>query len=362
MTTPGKVLRALAAGLLMCVLASCGSQAPGNDSPAAPESTQASSGGDLLPPAEGKTQYPLTLESPWGTSELKQRPTRVVALGWYHDAEYMASMGATPVMVFPRVLEEEWMKDAFPHPVEATVKDAEGAYTMEEIAKLKPDLILFTSANLSDNYDKLKTIAPVVTTSTDDPDVKGPWQDRMRAVAKALDLSDAAEAALKKYDEDFVALRAQYPQFAGKTVNATEYFGAQDGLAMTNTEGTTAESLFDAMGFAQSPLRSAVPDTYLSNEQLGELDADLLLTIDSTYNAEAGTSDISQLTDLPLYQNLNVVKNGHAITIAETGTSYIHQGTEHPGILSWGINTSGPIGQLWAAKVLAPIFAEPLGG
>src|SRR5262245_55277299 len=49
---------------------------------AAQATPEASTQGSLLPPAEGMTQYPLTLNTAWGEVTIPERPERVVAASW----------------------------------------------------------------------------------------------------------------------------------------------------------------------------------------------------------------------------------------------------------------------------------------
>lgn len=359
----GSWSRILLSAVLAVTLVGCGSQG-GNPTQNPTQSTTAEqAGNDLLPPAEGRTQYPLTIDSPWGSSELKERPKRIAVLRSAHDAEYLSLLGVTPAVASGDVSEDVWMAGAFPKPIETNLE----AYPLSEIpyeaiASTRPDLIVLTSFDLTEGYDKLKAIAPVVASPADDPTVSAPWQDRMRHLAKVLDLADAAEAAITRTEAEFEALRTNYPQFKDKSINYLVHYGAEYGLILQNRSGESSEQFFDQLGFAHSPIADQATQDGLSNEAISSLDADLMVLADNTYDDESGTSEIGDITDLTLYQNLPVVQQGRTVVITNTLTGFkVGDGAETQGNLPWAIARTGPIGQLWAAKALAPLLVETLG-
>lgn len=292
----------------------------------------------LLPAAEGKTSYPLTLTCPYGTSELEQRPSRIASVSYSHDEEFLSLLGATPVLTLEGVKTDVWMQRAFPQEIEATIPAAAAEeLDFEGIAKAKPDIILATGLDLGNTYEKLSAIAPVVG-APEDTGLKATWEERMRSVAQALDLADAGETAITKVGEDFAALRSQYPRFQDKTINYVVYYDAANGLHLQNGTGDTTAEFFSSLGFAPSPLADeANSEDAMSNEQIGRLEADLLLVSDNSYDVTTGSSRLTDLTDLPLYQNLAVVKEGRTATISNTTDGYIYEGEEHDGNLAWAV-------------------------
>ncbi|MDO5067785.1 MAG: ABC transporter substrate-binding protein [Propionibacteriaceae bacterium] len=350
----------LAGAVLAALLTGCGGST--GETPA-PTSASEQAGADLLPAAEGATSYPLTITSPWGSSELKERPKRIAVLRSAHDAEYLSLLGVTPTLATADMADEAWMVDAFPHPIETTVDfSALDGIPYEEIAKAKPDLIVFSSFDLTESYDKLKAIAPVVAAPKGDDDISAPWQDRMRHLAKVLDLSDAAEAAIAKVENEFATLRDEHPQLQGRSVNYLVHYGAEYGLILQNRTGESSEHFLDQLGLAHSPVADRAPQEGISNEFIGELDADLLVLSDNTYDDTSGTSEIGEITNLPLYQNLPVVQQGRAVVLTNTLTGFKVGEKETEGNLPWAIARTGPIGQLWAARILAPLLDETLQG
>lgn len=82
------------AGLCALAATSCSSTSNGT-----PESSSVSeTTSSLLPAAEGKTEYPLTLTSPYGESVVDKRPTRVATVGANAvDTELLLSWEGSPL-------------------------------------------------------------------------------------------------------------------------------------------------------------------------------------------------------------------------------------------------------------------------
>lgn len=347
-------------------LIACAALAVGCSSASQPTSAESAGAsriaqGALLPPGEGKTTYPLTLETPWGTSTLEKRPERIAVLSSAHDAEYLSLLGVTPVLAPKEITDsasEPWMSGAFPQSVETTTEILTDELPFEAIAKAKPDLIILTSQPLAENYEKLKTIAPVVGAIKSDPEITGPWVERFRAVATALDLSDAGELAIKDADARLAKVKNEFPQLQGKSINYIVYYGSEYGLILQNGAGESSEQFFDQLGLAQSPVRDISSTDPLSNEQIGKLNADLLLLSDNTYDQAAKSTEVTAITDLPIYKNLPVVKDGRAVLLSNGNTSIVIGEQEIQGNLPWAMARTGPLGQVWAAEQLAPILAK----
>ena len=87
----GLIGAALAAALLV---SGCSASAENSKTASTPGSE-----GNALPAAEGTTTYPLTLESPYGTSILEKRPERVAAIVPNAvDTEMLLALGVKPVL------------------------------------------------------------------------------------------------------------------------------------------------------------------------------------------------------------------------------------------------------------------------
>lgn len=92
----GITLIALTATTAAPALSACSPSSPANEAETASTAQGASV---LLPEGEGSTQYPLTLETPFGHTVLDKRPERVaVVSAVVVDTESLLALDAVPVL------------------------------------------------------------------------------------------------------------------------------------------------------------------------------------------------------------------------------------------------------------------------
>ncbi|MFT3799106.1 ABC transporter substrate-binding protein [Microbacterium sp.] len=306
----------------------------------------------LLPAAEGHTTYPLTLQTPWGSTELTERPERIATItGSQDDAEIVVALGGTPALA------SEWTTDPFIEenltqeiPLRFTPGDEE--FPLETIAAAEPDLIIVLGTDLSEAYDKLAAIAPVLgatETGVSEASVAADWETNIRRIGEALDLQDAAQAALDTEEQFFADFREEHPELDGLTASYVVYYGQEDGLLYHSSADSPAAWVFEQMGFATNPLAAEFDyREAVSDELLSQIDADVIVLSDNS------DGDSASLTDRALFQNLGAVQSGRLILIENLGTSFIIDGVESQGNVSWALARSGPLSATWAASHLAP--------
>jgi iron complex transport system substrate-binding protein len=343
-----------AAALPLLGLAACSS---GEDQVGSGAGSSASDGGgagtDLLPPAEGKVSYPLTLSTPWGETVLEKRPQRIASVdAAASDAEYLAAIGVAPVAAPETAQRSIWMLDALPVEIETVYPAGESGYPVEKIAASKPDLIIDTVGDLADSWEKLRAIAPVLGRPTAGAQ-KSSWEDQLDWIAQALDLADAAEQAKQTYQSFFTAAKEENPEFAGLTATYAVFYGGQYGLSYFSTTGSDTEHLFLELGFEANPqAEKFVKDQSVSEESLTDLAADILVMSDNSLG-EDGQSE-------PLFQNLDVVAEDRAIIFDNTVEGFVFDGKETEGNIAWALARSGPLSSTWAAEQLIPMLRSVL--
>ncbi|WP_168581863.1 ABC transporter substrate-binding protein [Gephyromycinifex aptenodytis] len=330
------------------LLSACGTQAE-------PEAAPATSASQLMPAAEGHTKYPLTLTSEYGETVLEERPERVAAIVPNAiDTELLMSLGVTPVLSSKFVNEGGYL-DSYGAGKLTTYDYVMGEdIPIEAIAASKPDLIVAVGwvpgyGELRDYYDKLSTIAPVVTSPKTTQRIIQ-WQDSIRPLGEALDLSDAAEKVIKDHDARFAKIRQENPQFSGLTASWAIYYGPGSGLQYFSQQGSAPAAFLRDLGFSENPLAAEFAnDTKVSDELLSKIDADVLVLGQS---AKASEADMTKLTSRDLFQNLRAVSSGHFVRVPPK--------TDDGGDLLWAITSGGPIGNAWAAEHLVPMIADVL--
>lgn len=362
-----------AAAVLMTgalVLSGCseGEAEAAADSPAETDADAASAEDSLLPPAEGKTEYPLTLETPYGETVLEERPERIVVSGSGNDVELLAALGVTPVAA--SAVSETLVGfaiETLPHEIETLWESGDSQHPAETIAATGPDLIIAdTIAGSADaeEFTQLSDIAPVFGTHNEEDYV---WQDGVRQLGEALDLADRAEEVIKENEAEYQRIRDEYPELDGKTITYFAFWGGEHGASVLNIPGSPSEDNFSRLGFAENPRTEefAADNGSISNELISELDADVVLILSNTSSPE----ELEEFINQPMFQNLEAVQEGRTVEIdmvrkedlsdreiLVNGDNVVYQG--HIGHALGG--SPGPLAGPYLADALVPYFVEAL--
>lgn len=305
---------ALIAGVLALVLALSACGTSGKADP-----TAGSAG--LLPAAEGKTAYPLTLTTNFGETVLPKRPERIAIVGGLGELESFLAMGATPVVTSSKADDWPWFAPYATQLKDATLIDPwADALNVEAIAAAKPDLIVaITLGTLSDEYQKLTAIAPVLAIKGDTEVWKLDWKTITRALAAPLDLTAAGEASIAKTEQYLTDGAAKNPQYRGKTISFVMNRGQEAGLQLVNIADSPLEGVLSEMGFAQHPQRSAVGEGDISLENLKLVEADALLV--ARHGGRGTVEEASAwLEGSEIFKSLDVVKRGDVAFIDPDAT------------------------------------------
>lgn len=342
---------AVAAALAtLAVLTGCSS---GTDTPNSGTSSPTVDTGSLLPPAEGTTRYPLTLDSPYGETVLEERPERIaVVTAWGIEVESLALLDVTPVLI-NELAASSWTLDALPHEIEATYPfAADNWFPAEAIAASDPDLIIVLGDDVSDDYEKLAAIAPVLAgknATFQDYD----WREGTRLIGEALDLQAAADEAIASHDAWLDEYTARNSDFQGTSISyLVAYTEDTSGLTLQNYSGSAPERFFEELGFAASPNADQFEANNIgvSNELISQLDGDVFIVVD---NNSDGVWE--QVQNSPLWQSIAAVQEGRVLLI-ENGPYqsgyYVVDAEQYDGNLPAAISGGGPLATQWAAAQL----------
>jgi len=173
------------------------------------------------PPASTGGGGPLTITHTFGETTISEPPKRVVSAGFTGQDDLLA-LGIVPVAV------TNWFGDqpfgvwpwALPKLGNAkpVVLNLDNGIQVQQIAGLKPDLIVATDAGLDqDTYQKLAAIAPTLAQSDGDAFFE-PWKDQAKAIGQAVYQSGQITSLINGVDKGFTAVADKYPQFKNKRV------------------------------------------------------------------------------------------------------------------------------------------------
>lgn len=304
---------------LLCI--GCG--APPQDSPPfSSEATPATSSGTV-------PGFPLTLSHRLGTITLNAPPQRVVALG-VNDIDTAVALGITPVAINadPFALDgiSPWLQGRIDSG-QTNILPASTDLPFDEIAALKPDLILATGQFGIDNaYAHLSEIAPTLA------DQKGPradtWQAQTLAIGEALGKTDQAKQLIADTEKQIAAIKQDNPGLAGKTFSLSYVFEPTQ-LITVNATDDFAVQFFRELGLTlPSQLTAGNTDTLangvLTPDQINLIDADLILIAFDTRELEGGYKANAN------FQALSAVQKGTYLPIDLS----IASGLRTPSVLS----------------------------
>ena len=302
--------------------------------------------------AGGGGAFPVTIEQADGDVTIEERPQRVVTLD-FPSTDAALALGVVPVGIAEISYLEAGM-----HAWTATALDVAApevftigdGYPLETIARLDPDVILAVGnayPPISENWERLNAIAPVVTALHGQGSRENTWQEGHLQAGRALGLADRAAEQVAEVEGRIAEAREANPVFEGKTVTFFNY--AANVLYLINSNDDTSIKFLRDLGFAGiSDAVAAVPDmpgspgrAEVSSEQYSRIEADLIL----------GTSSDGRLDDLtagPTFARIPAVERGAFLGLdVGRSTSMVY-----PSVLSL----------TYAVEELAPEMARALGG
>ena len=279
----------------------------------------------------------VTIEHRYGTTEVPVDPERIVSLDlqW---TDVLSALDEPPV----GYLADPSAPDGFPWRgdllQDATAMTATDTLPYEQIAALKPDLIVVAYfAQEQADYDKLSAIAPTVATLSDAQ--VDTWQDITTAAGKILGEEDDAAELVASVDGDVAAVAEELPGLEGKTFTLVNYVPGDQFYVVSDPEDG-AVVLFDQLGMEIAPAIVEAGEggpgrVELSLENTELLDADLILVL--TNGAEADT--------IPGWEDLEAVKDD-AVAVLDYA-------------LATAVNTPTPLSIPYSLEELRP---RPGGG
>ncbi|MET9257380.1 ABC transporter substrate-binding protein [Streptomyces sp. NPDC003717] len=236
----------LATGILCLGLASCGSSDDDDKDAGSADSTKSAPSGD------GGGAFPVVIQHSQGKAELKSAPRRVVALSAM-DVDAVLSLGVEPVGAakdpFGKDGVSPWLAGKLDGDTKLinTVPDV----SFEEIAALKPDLILATGDyGIAKNYARLSQIAPTLAptkTAAEDS-----WQSREERVGQALGKPAEAKKAVADTEQQIAATAERYPKLKGKTFSASYAYSATQIATITSPDDFAVKFL-QSLGLEVTP-------------------------------------------------------------------------------------------------------------
>jgi iron complex transport system substrate-binding protein len=161
----------------------------------------------------------VTVTHVFGETRIPKAPTRVVSAGLTEQDDLLA-VGVVPVAVTDWFGGEPFGVWPWAQPklgaAQPVVLNLADGIQVDQIAALKPDLIVATNAGLdADTYTKLTQIAPTVAQSGPDAFFE-PWKTQATVIGQAVFKADDMATLIAGVEDTFKKAAASHQQFSGK--------------------------------------------------------------------------------------------------------------------------------------------------
>ena len=172
-------------------------------------------------PGEVANDGSVTVKHVFGETKIPAPPKRVVSAGFTEQDDLLA-VGVVPIAITDWFGGEPfgvwpWARPKLGGAQPAVLSLADGIQT-DQIAALKPDLIVATNAGLDqETYTKLSAIAPTIAQSGQDAFFE-PWKDQATTIGQAVFKHDDMQTLIAGIDEKFTTAGTDNSQFSGKKV------------------------------------------------------------------------------------------------------------------------------------------------
>ncbi len=300
-------------------------------------------------------EFPVTVDHVYGTTTVEKAPVRVVSVGM-HEQDFLYALGIAPVGV------KEWWGDhayaTWPWAEEARklvnatpeVMTADGI-NIEWVAAQKPDLIIAIYVTMDEAvYNQLSQIAPTVVTPAGYQHWGAPWQAELAIIDKATSGSTAqSDAIIKSFADRYAAVRAEYPQLAGKT-STNVYLEDGGNFTVWGSNDLASKFLID-LGLTFPPELDKLADAdnriTISAEYIDLLDMDVAI-----WPADDVTVQ-EKVEAMGLYQGLRLARENRSVWL-DDGDGLAS------AAMSWQTPLSlGYLLDLLPAKLAAAVDGDP---
>lgn len=261
----------------------------------------------------GGAEFPVTVTHKLGSTTIPAQPQRVVALAGA-DADIAVALGVPPVAVTKYSTGEysPWLKPKI-DPAKVTLVGDEGGggqVSLEQIAALKPDLILAGQYfQIDAQYKQLSQIAPTIAYQK--AQLTDSWEEQTKVIGQALGRQDRAQEVIAGVRSKIDEIRRAHPEFEGKTASYSYHF-APDAIQTINSTDDYAAVLFGGLGLRLSPKVTALEGDQgarISLEQIETLDADVMILAYASDNLRPS------LENNPVFQSVPAVKDGRYVPL-----------------------------------------------
>ena len=249
----------------------------------------------------------ITITDSVGQVEIPKDPQRIVDLSG--NSDILSILGYS---VIGTANSDAYDYTKLPSYLEDTLKDAkilgyslQDTVDIESVLELNPDLI-FISKTQEKVYEQLKNIAPTVMIELEQID----WKQDLHKLAEILNKQDVANEWISQYEKNAQQKGEEIKNTYGENTTYLALLASGGQLFVFDAAGI-GSILYDDMSLSKPqnlPEQTNISLPVISYEGLSEIDSDYLILVGTD-------TDVENLKQSPIYQNLRSVKNGNVIEL-----------------------------------------------
>jgi iron complex transport system substrate-binding protein len=244
-----------------------------------------------------------------GKTKVPANPKRVVVLT-NEGLEAILSLGIKPVgTVRAFTGGGTWYKHLEKELQSVTNVGTESQPNIEEIAKLKPDVIIGNKMTQEKVYQQLSAIAPTVFAE----ELRGDWKSNLQLYAKAVNKEEKGKQVLANFDKRVAELKTKLGNKINTKISLVRFMPGETRLYLNDT---FAGTIFKQIGLKRPTAQDK--DEFkqeLTKERIADADGDVIFYF--TYEEGDGKATQVEKTWLidPLWKNLNAVKKNKVYNV-----------------------------------------------
>lgn len=256
--------------------------------------------------AGGGGSFPAEASHQFGTTVVPEEPQRIVVVG-LNEQDTVLALGYKPIADTEWFGEQPgaiwpWARAAMGKQ-DPVVLDSTDGIPFEDVAALRPDLIIGTAAGMKrEDYDKLSAVAPTVAGIKGGTEYFSPWDQQTVLIAEALGKKAEGEELVESIEDEYAEVAAEHPEFEGKTATFSQC-GFYDGLIYVYPPGLGTEFL-SYLGFEINPKLTPLIEVEgeqvtVSAERLDVLEADAIVFACDEPNSVPGLKKVPTFDRIP---------------------------------------------------------------
>lgn len=308
------------------------------------DADDASDASSRLPAGEGTTEYPLELDTEYGSTTLEDRPEKIVAYGGL-GPELALSLGITPIASNDWEQFSSFLSEYGADDIDTILEPVDGNVPVESISAEDPDLIVVNTTEQS-VFDQLSQVAPVLAYSYSWGENGTDWREQLARLGEATDLAEAAANVESTHDDAIQAIRDENPEFAEYSANFISDKG--DNVDVESFAGSPGEEFFAQLGFQPFEKAEEFTNTdVVSGERYADLAADVMFIYDPS-------GGMPTLSGSQAFQNLPAVQNDLAFPLE------LSDDDPFPGTMAVGLRSPAPLTNVWLAEHIVDLLGDKL--